>query len=267
MSEPTPTNPTPTAVPWTPDMATPNAPSPAMPYSANAQNFVPEPPHIPPAQYQAAPQHQDRQADYSAAAAPQTYAPQPPAQYAAAPQPQYQSTPQYAPALQPVHHMQQSAPPQMASAAAVPSYMGAQGHMSQPQYSQPQHAQYTQPSPPPPMAMPPRMQSSDLHAAPEAGEKSKSFIVNLFKRSPKPEPTETHPDTVPRSGSLFNKNFVIGAVTGLVVGAFVRPMVLNIFGGSSPAQAQSTITTDYSPTPAASNGDSFIDNAIATDAP
>ena len=81
----------------------------------------------------------------------------------------------------------------------------------------------------------------------------------------------------PKSGSLFNKNFAIGAVAGLVVGAFVLPMVLGLFGGDASVQTQAQAQAGPLPgfdinSPAASEGDgfkpdTFIDNAMATEAP
>ena len=70
-----------------------------------------------------------------------------------------------------------------------------------------------------------------------------------------------------QSGSLFNKNFALGAVTGLVVGAFVLPMVLGLFGGDAPVQTQAQVQAPINTAPAATTGDTFIDNAIAADAP
>ena len=110
---------------------------------------------------------------------------------------------------------------------------------------------------------------------------SKSFIAKLLKRSPKPEQTELDMQTPmqsgpAKSGSLFNKNFAIGAVAGLVVGAFVLPMVLGLFGGDAPVQTQAQAQAGPLPgfdinSPAVEGdgfkADTFIDNAIAADAP
>ena len=264
MSEQVPTNPTPTAVPWTPDMMTPDMSSPNPVLSAGHAQ-----PQMQPGQYQPAPQFQAPGAEYAPAAAPHTYASQPqmqptmqppsqPGQYAPAPQPQHVSAPQYAPALQPVHHMQQPAPPQMASAAAVPYQTERQ-----PQYAQPGLPPQIQPQLPP--------ASSDLPGmTPLAPAKPKSVIANLLGRSPKPAMVATNIEAPASSGSLFNKNFLLGAVSGLVVGAFVLPMVLGIFFGDSGAaqtQALAETSADYDPAPAATDGDTFVDSAIATDAP
>ena len=273
MSDLIPTIPTPTAVPWTPDMMTPDTPSPA-----NTQTFASPHPQMHPAPYQPAPQYQAPQAGHAQPVAPQPQPPQPhmqPAAYAPAPQPQYAQPQQHAPALQPVHHMQQSAPPQMASAAAIQSQMAAQAHIAgQPHYAPPQQPQYSQASPPPlHLAMPQQMQPAGLgqipQTLPQAPEASKSFIANLLKRSPKPVQAEADFQQDVSSRSLFNKNFILGAVTGLVVGAFVLPMVLNVFSGSEPtqAQAQAAAQASFDQPPAASNGNTFVDNAMAADAP
>lgn len=260
MSEPVPPHPTPTAVPWTPEMST-DMPNPGAP-----QDFDSQPPQIHPAHYQPAPHYQAPQGEYLPAAVPQGYAPQPQmqtAQYPAAPHPQYAPTPQHAPALQPVHLMQQSAPPQMAPAAAFPHTGGQIG--AQPQYAQP--------APPPlPSALSPQMHLAALGQSEQTAqtpEKSKSLIASLLKRSPKPVQAEADFEANVRPKSIFNKTFVLGAVTGLVIGAFVLPMVLSAVSGSAPEQAQARAgtITEFNPAPAATNGDTFIDNAIATDTP
>jgi hypothetical protein len=154
--------------------------------------------------------------------------------------------------------------------------MAPQAHMAQPQqYAPPQQPLYAQAGPPPPLhfAMPPQMQPAAMDLLPQTPphqtEASNSFIANLLKRSPKPARADTGFDQAAGSGSLFNKNFMLGAVTGLVVGAFVLPTVLNAFGGSESAQVQAQALTPASldSMPAASNGGTFIDDAIATDAP
>lgn len=75
--------------------------------------------------------------------------------------------------------------------------------------------------------------------------------------------------SAPNSGSLFNKNFVLGAVTGLVIGAFVLPMALDMFSGDAPvqAQAQSGPPPGFDTTAMTTDSDTFIDEAIAADAP
>lgn len=75
--------------------------------------------------------------------------------------------------------------------------------------------------------------------------------------------------TATNSGSLFNKNFALGALTGLVIGAFVLPMALDMFGGDTPvqAQAQAGPPAVIETTPTMKQGDAFIDEAIAADAP
>lgn len=77
----------------------------------------------------------------------------------------------------------------------------------------------------------------------------KSLLGKLLKRSPKPTLADPIMEsnlaaaaaapTAAASGSLFNKNFLLGAIAGLIVGAFILPMVLNFLGGGSePIQAQ-----------------------------
>jgi len=48
------------------------------------------------------------------------------------------------------------------------------------------------------------------------------------------------PAAIRSSGSLFNKNFILGAVTGLLVGAFLLPVLIEMVtgGGNDPIQAQ-----------------------------
>lgn len=82
----------------------------------------------------------------------------------------------------------------------------------------------------------------------------------------------------PKSGSLLNKNFFLGAITGLVVGAFVLPTLLGMFFGDSsadvraqaPTQAQSPVReiASFDPNaPALEEGATFLDEALAADAP
>lgn len=69
------------------------------------------------------------------------------------------------------------------------------------------------------------------------------------------------------SGSIFNKNFILGAVTGMVIGAFVLPMILEQFTGKKPSQVQahaSTITEFDPNAPAIEQGETFLDKAIET---
>ena len=74
----------------------------------------------------------------------------------------------------------------------------------------------------------------------------------------------------PASESLFNKNFALGAVAGLVVGAFVLPMLLNMIGGDAPAKTQA-LASGPAPVvnvlPEIADDPTFIDNAISVDAP
>jgi len=270
MSEQIPTNPTPTAVPWSPEMMTAETSGPvasSIPGAAPAQHFAPSQPPGHAAQYQAAPN------EYTPPAEPQTaqpYAPQAltqphmqSGQFAPSPQPQQTQSPQYAqvPAA-PAHHMQLSAAPQMLrAAAAVPPHHGAQ-------------PQYAQPGPPPlPLQIQPGASGHPSldHQAAQAPEKSKSFIANLLKRSPKPAQVVTDMQAPAKSsGSLFNKNFALGAVTGLVIGAFIVPMVLDMLvGDSAPAQAQAQAAplTKFEPAPAADDSGLSIDNVITKDAP
>lgn len=96
----------------------------------------------------------------------------------------------------------------------------------------------------------------------------KSLFAKLLKRSPKPVAVKS--DMVAsNSGSLFNKNFALGAVTGLVVGAFVLPMALNMIGGDASVQArvQAAPMSIVETTPTVTEGNTFIDEAIAADAP
>ena len=72
------------------------------------------------------------------------------------------------------------------------------------------------------------------------------------------------------SGSLFNKNFALGAVTGIIVGAFVLPILINLVAGDTSPQTQAQFQTapsgDINASDAAFNTEeTFLDAAIAAD--
>jgi len=135
------------------------------------------------------------------------------------------------------------------------------------------------------MAAPQQPQHVEMPGAAE----SKSLIGKLMKRAPKapqmPQVVTENPlltaaaaapvaATVASSGSLFNKNFLLGAVTGLVVGAFVLPMVLDQFGLNkaplqSQAQALGQALPEFDPNAPVivEQGEAFIDAAIETAKP
>jgi len=299
MTEFTPTSPTPTAVPWTPDMAVPPAPTTA-----------PSPAPIPPPQPVAHPAHQ-----------PMPSVVQQP-QYQAQAQHPMPQTPQMNPPVQPQtqahlplrQQMAQQIHPQQAvqSPQQIPAQYGAapQPHYGQqhlpPHMQQPQMA--AQPAPGqlprqgmghamPPPAVPHLQQQAQMtgdgaHLASAATDRPKSLLGKLLKRSPKPIQAPQVMDINPAlsaavpaaSGSLFNKNFVLGAVAGLLVGAFLPVIIGMVSGGGnepiqaqvqSPTQVQATAleqpltqsetqaTSEFDPNaPAPEKGDTFLDSAI-----
>ncbi len=234
MSEPIPTNPTPTAVPWTPDMMAPQS---VRQVPTAAPVFE-------------SPQYQPHQGQPSQAQQ----------------QPQFQSAQAYIPQVQPQPHM--PAQPQLQQPQYLPTVQTyPQMAMPNPHNAQPHYVPaepFVQPGPPP---LAPHMQAP-LQSI-ETPAESKSLFAKLLKRSPKAQPSNTDFTEAEASGSLFNKNFLLGAITGLIIGAFVLPMALNLVGGNTPSQAQAQAgpppVLDVTPTMA--EGGTFIDNAIASDAP
>ena len=301
MTEPTQMNPTPVAVPWTPEMMNQMAPSPVsgpapsqVPAPAAPLAPAPQQPNYHAAPQQFAPQQRMPQPQPMAAqpvpaqpipaqpmpaqpvppqmAQPQ-YQPQP-AQPMAAP---YQQPQQHTPAPQVhPHHMNQHPALQMHQQQPAPQQMGQP--QIQPQPAAPRHQQGTMP---PPLAphMKPMAQAAAAQAAAAtaaiaaAPAESKSLIGKLLKRSPKPVEAQQLMEAKAPSGSLFNKNFLLGAVTGLVVGAFVLPMVLNLVRPEAPAaqyQAQAAIqpVPGFDPNaPALEEGETFLDAALNSDTP
>lgn len=72
------------------------------------------------------------------------------------------------------------------------------------------------------------------------------------------------------SGPLFNKNFALGAVAGIIIGAFVLPMIINLIAGDSSAPMQVQIQTqplaNINPSEEAfKTEETFLDAAIAAD--
>lgn len=266
MTEPTPTNPSPTAIPWTPDMMSPQSHLATQPPAHPPQPEHYQAQHQQPGPAQAQPHYAHRPSQPTA----QAYAPQP--QHMAAPQ-----LPQHVPTqsqMMPAQFVPQArmAPPQ----APLPHPGQAQPQLQH--YSQAQFGQAplnpSQPIPQRPQAGPPPL-APHMHtpvpiqnAAPDTGSESKSPFAKLLKRSPKPMEAQSDM-TAPNSGSLFNKNFALGALTGLVIGAFVLPMALNMIGGDAPVQTQAQVgpASIIETTPTITEGDTFIDEAIAADAP
>jgi len=270
MTEPTPTNPSPIAVPWTPEMMNPQAASPTQPSYQPLQDQPYQTQNHPQPQPYAPPQIAPNSAFAQAAPAPQM--PQ-----AHAPHPQYQSEPRPAP-IQPSAYMPPGQQPQLTSS---PSPQMQQPLRAQLAHAQPAPAHYNQapliqPSPstqfpqagPPPVAPHMHVPSMDSPTGAEAG--SKSLFAKLLKRSPKTTQLEPgQPTPSGQSNSLFNKNFGLGAVTGLVIGAFVLPMALGLFGGKPTVQPEVNLAPApfVEDTSTAANADTFIDNVIAADAP
>lgn len=231
-----------------------------------AQSVAPTQP-----QYQPAPQYQTPQPAYAQTAAPQPY-------------------PQVAQPAQPIPHHGFAAQPQVQQPHMPPSQM-AQPQMHSAQYapaSQPQH--HLMPAPAPQMAQPmyahapaaPQFSQAAMPLAPHmrvpqqaatqeiiAPVESKSFLAKLLKRSPRPEQLETDIQPPAKSGSLFNKNFALGAVVGLVVGAFVLPMILGLFGSdaSVQTQAQAGPLPEFDINSPAVEDDTFLDNAMSSGEP
>lgn len=299
MTEPTPTTPSPIAVPWTPGMSvaspTPPMQMPPQPYSPTQTQVSPA---HPTPQVQIPAQAQPMPQPYQPEQRPQLHAQTPisaPAPVAAHPAQLHQ--PAYPGQLQtPVPHVQ----PPMAQQAQRPQPIAPHhGPTPQPlppqhphqnqtiQQHQPQHkpqpyAAHTQSQPPiapqnlhagpPPLS--PHMQGQ-INAAPmPAGNadqpQSKSLLAGLLKRSPKPH---TGPSDMPAAStarrSLFNKNFMLGGLTGLVIGAVVLPMVIGMFSrDTSQSQARNFTQSSAAMTPPSiAEGGSFIDDAIASDVP
>ncbi len=297
--------PAPTAVPWTPDMMTqtptqaPVHPQPQhapQPMAAQPQ-FSPQPM----AQQIQPPQQMPPQHAQPATTNPQAYAPTPPHMQTQMPA-QMQGHVQSQVQGQPQTHMVQ---PQMNLAQqhmVPPTQMLAQPYAQTPAQSQ----MNTQPHPPQ-MSPPPlqgglqrrvqeghiqdqhgQVQHPQTHAAALAPPQpllepaaSKSLVAKLLKRGPKTAPasalqqTEAVQQTVQavESGSLFNKNFALGGLTGLVIGAFIVPMVMGMFAAETPpprplAQIEApALTGDQTALAALEEGQTFVDAALVADAP
>jgi len=268
MHEPTPTNPSPTAVPWTPDMMTQQ---PAAPTAAPSPVASPMPMAAPIPAQQPAP----LQPNYQPAPQ-QTF--QPPLQSHV--QPSVRSSPsQHAQPFQQAAHPTQSQPYQNPAQPNPPQ------QMQQPHYVPPAPQYGAQPSPPPMLAA----QRQGIHAGPlqqPSQQASKSLVGKFLKRAPKTQAMPESTAEVPTSsGSFLNKSFLLGTVAGFI-GAFALTMVLNMFAAEPAQQVQSFAgpapatavvpVAQNSPAGPASNpaqtqagveGGTFIDNAIATDAP
>lgn len=241
MTQPTPTLPTPLAVPWTPPASAPAQP--AAPQYA-AQPYISEP--APQPQFYGQPQ-----AQYPAAAhngAPQAYSPQHPA--ASQAHQSYAQTP---------HGMAYDQSPGMNPGQNQPQF---------PPQGQPYQAQMVHPGQPPMPQMSQHMTPAQMPATEAAP--SKSLLKSLLNRKPKAVKAEGEAKST--SGSLFDKNFIFGLAAGLVLGLVVLPLV---FGGSNAPSAtsvaqysapQTTVQTDPLAT-AQTEGESFVDSVLASDAP
>jgi hypothetical protein len=128
---------------------------------------------------------------------------------------------------------------------------------------------------------------------------SKSLLGKLLKRSPKPKAVSPEAVNIPAVAApvinapavkkpLINKNFILGGAVGFI-GAFAVMIGLGMFGVETPqsyaansaaplpdiAAPQDASTYSYGNEDAASsaaassaaNGDTFLDNAIAENAP
>ncbi|GGX67571.1 hypothetical protein GCM10011309_16640 [Litorimonas cladophorae] len=139
----------------------------------------------------------------------------------------------------------------------------------------------------PPHQMPPQMQNrpplaaqGQPPAAPAPGSaaqpEAKSLLSKLLKRKPKANlarpaaPTEA----AAKPESLLNKNFALGALTGLVIGAVVLPMLMGVLFGEAPtaaqvqAAAQPLAPVEFVESAAlAVEGETFVDNALNAETP
>lgn len=265
MTQPTPTLPTPLAVPWTPPAPAPTQPVQAAPY-AMPQNGpqtgsqpVPQAqaaPHLQRPDTAAHPQFQNQAQPHhpvhppaNAHATPQGYTPH----HTPTPQPAYAQTPQAA-GYNPMQGMgRPENTPQFQPGQPYQAQMAHPGQPPMPQVTHPQPA-HTQPA----------------HMQPAEAPKSKSLLKSLLNRQPKP--TAPDGEAKPASGSIFDKNFVFGLAAGLILGFLVLPMV---FGGSSePAPTavaqytapQSTAQTDVVAADQV-EGESFVDSVLASETP
>lgn len=268
--------PTPTAVPWTPDMMA--QPQPAQiqtPQAVHAQTPQPQN-HIPPIPqvqtYQAAPHVVPSQAHvqeprYQQPHPPAPIAPQP---YAHVPPQSQQPFPQ---AQTPQHHMPLHAAPPPVGAHAQPAMQQFQTSQAQGQRPQPNPHQRSLMQIP--HHAPAHIQAPEQPLLMETRKEPKSLFAKLFNRAPKT--ADGNLDTaagsqveIPAvSESLFNKNFALGGLTGLVIGAFVVPMILNMFTSQPQVVTQAAVSAPaIEIAPAATITDeSFVDSVIATDTP
>jgi hypothetical protein len=277
MNKPTPATalPTPTAVPWTPDMmgqpqvnaqaavqTSPGAPTPqgfgqqAMPpQMTQPQGFPPQPFAPMP---QSAPQsYAPSQPPVPAPAPAQEFAAQHQMQPHPQPQPQVQAHPHYQ--AQTYGQVNPHAMPQM----APPPLMAAPPHQMPPQMNRPPFAPQEYPS-----------------VAPAAGSaaqpESKSLLAKLLKRKPKADLASpaVPPEAAAKPESLLNKNFALGALTGLVIGAVVLPMLMGVLFGEAPtaaqvqAAAQPIAPVEFVESAALTiEGETFVDNALNAETP
>ena len=210
------------------------------PLQAPAPSALPHAtPYVPQAPAQAVQIHQQGHAYQQGQQAPHQYQGQAPAQA-------HPHQPMQAPPNQP--HM--------------PAYQPQAGHAPQMQMA----PNLANPNIPPHQGL-----NQGLEMVAEAETKSKSLFASLLKRKPKapkvPKVNAEMPIPAP-SGSLFTKNFVVGLGTGLIVGA---SLVFVLFGQSKPEQAQAYTASaervePSTPSPAAVNGEAFVDLALAEDA-
>lgn len=293
MNEPTPTNPAPSPVPWTPEMANQQhslpAPVPAAQPSQMARPIpTPYPPTGPvsqqPAIQSGAPVHTGVAQAYS----PQPHFPQPAQSNQPQPIPPLPVSPMSSQPPMPNQAHQSAAHQQQAqpyhSATQPPMYQQQQAHPSQ--YAAPhQNAVPHQAPYPGQMAASPigQMEAPTLAGIGHVGmgqdmseaQPSKSLFAKLLKRSPKPASQDASNPLPPNSSSLLGKKFGLGAAFGFAA-AFGLMTVLNMFAAEPAQQAQrlgtpsaaiAGVSTAQAPARTRAEGNTFIDNAIAADAP
>ena len=285
MPGPTPTNltPTPTAVPWTPDMAAGRAPAAGaetQPTTVSSPPHAPTPPQTPAPQLSPLPMAP--QPNYAQPARPEAF----PSQAGVQPPMQHGQPVPIQPSGQSVHpHQAHPYNGPVQPPAQPPAYQHAQ-QMNQARYVPPAQAPHYAQAGPPPM-LPPQMQAPMPFMTgqnPSADGKPNSLLAKILKRSPKPEAIDLMSEAPAATTSLFNKNFVLGGIAGFI-GAVALMTGLNSFTAETPQRTQqvavqpassnlvpapqpsSAATGQNRPTSNAADGDTFLDTAIATDRP
>jgi hypothetical protein len=195
----------------------------------------------------------------------QTPVQQPPAPQAQKPQavaPQHSPTQQASHPQHQYHHQHYQTPQQQEQHAPQP--YAAHSPVQPPMATQTLHTGL------PAHATEAHMQTASMPAGYEEQPQSKSLLAGMLKRSPRPDEIATDmPAASTAQRSLFNKSFILGGVTGLVIGTFLLPILIGMFSSNTPQpQARNFTQSSAAVTPpSTAEGSSFIDDAIASDAP